>query len=184
MSSLSSPSPPAARTRPAGDRAGTSPDEEAGPRPLDAAACRALLARVGWGVLATVADGQPYAVPVAYALGARDLYLASGPGRKRRALDAHPRVCLTVCDVRGPADWRSVVVEGTLARVDDAAERATAIERFLAQRAAHRRPSDASAPPPGADAPSPEAALDARRLRAATVYRLPLGGASGRVRDG
>ncbi len=126
--------------------------------------CREVLSRVGWGVLATVGDGQPYGVPVGYALGSDCVYLASGPGRKRANLEREPRVCLTVCDVGSYDRWRSVVVEGEALPVEGLAERAAAVAAFVSQRAPRARPTDA------------------RRLMSARLLRIPLAHMSGRGR--
>lgn len=126
--------------------------------------CREVLARVGWGVLGTVDDGQPYGVPVGYALGADCLYVASGPGRKRANLEREPRACLTVCDVAGYDHWRSVVVEGEALPVEGLAERAAAVAAFVAQRGPRARPADVT------------------RLMSARLLRLPLAHMSGRGR--
>lgn len=99
-----------------------------GLRELDAAEVRALLAAHEWGVLSTVGpDGMPYAVPVAYGLADDVLYLACGPGRKARNLEARPLACLTVAEVRDGERWRSVVVGGPVEWVDDAAGRLAAL---------------------------------------------------------
>jgi nitroimidazol reductase NimA-like FMN-containing flavoprotein (pyridoxamine 5'-phosphate oxidase superfamily) len=137
-----------------------------GPLVLTAEECRAVLARVGWGVLATVGDGQPYGVPVAYALGSDCVYLASGPGRKRENLEANPRVCLTVCDVGTSDRWRSVVVQGEALPVEGPAARAAAVAAFVAQRAPHARPG----------------ATGVQRLFGARLLRVPLVGMAGRGR--
>jgi nitroimidazol reductase NimA-like FMN-containing flavoprotein (pyridoxamine 5'-phosphate oxidase superfamily) len=126
--------------------------------------CREVLARVGWGVLGTVGDGQPYGVPVGYALGADCLYVASGPGRKRTNLERAPRVCLTVCDVAGYDHWRSVVVEGEALPIEGLAERAAAVAAFVAQRGPRARPADVT------------------RLMSARLLRLSLAHMSGRGR--
>ncbi len=71
-----------------------------------------MLRQVGWGVLATVGDGRPYAVPVRYGIDGHDLFFISGPGRKLGNLEQTPELCLTVAWVRGLDHWRSVVVMG------------------------------------------------------------------------
>ena len=139
---------------------------DGGPVALDDAACRAVLARVGWGVLATVGDDGPYGVPVGYALGADCVYVASGPGRKRRHLETHRRVCLTVCDVDTFDRWSSVVVQGDAVPVDGLAARAVAMTAFIAQRAPRGRPG----------------ATDVKRLVDAHIVRLSLAGMTGRAR--
>jgi nitroimidazol reductase NimA-like FMN-containing flavoprotein (pyridoxamine 5'-phosphate oxidase superfamily) len=137
-----------------------------GPLVLTAEQCRAALAEVGWGVLGTVGDGQPYGVPVGYALGSDCVYLASGPGRKRRNLEANPRVCLTVCDIGTYDRWRSVVVQGEATPVDGLSQRAAAVAAFVAQRAPRARPG----------------VTDVKRLLGARLLRLPLDEISGRQR--
>jgi nitroimidazol reductase NimA-like FMN-containing flavoprotein (pyridoxamine 5'-phosphate oxidase superfamily) len=126
--------------------------------------CREVLARIGWGVLATVGDGRPYGVPVGYALGSDCLYIASGPGRKRANLEREPRVCLTVCEVATYDRWRSVVVEGHATPVEGMSDRAAAVAAFVAQRAPRAR------------------ATDVRRLMSARLLRIPLDHMSGRGR--
>ena len=142
-------------------------DATDGPQVLDHRECRALLSRVGWGVLATTDDGQPYAVPVGYALGRDCVYVASGPGHKRRCLEQDARVCLTVCEVDDFARWRSVVVRGDAVPVEGLAARTVALAAFAAQRA-----------PRGATS----AASGAKRFASAYLVRLSLDGMTGRAR--
>ncbi len=52
----------------------------------------------GWAVLAVLEGSRPYAVPMAYGYDGRSFFVASGPGRKRRALERQPQVCLTILD--------------------------------------------------------------------------------------
>lgn len=148
-----------------------SPAEDAPPAPsrlaplvLSFRECREVLARMGWGVLATVGDDRPYGVPVGYALGTDCVYVASGPGRKRTNLERNPHVCLTVCHVASYDVWRSVVVEGELVPVEGLADRAAAVAAFVAQRAPRARPADVT------------------RLMSARLLRLPLAHLSGRGR--
>lgn len=141
-------------------------DAASGPQALTDAECRALLARVGWGVLATVGDDHPYAVPVGYALGRECIYVASGPGEKRRRLEEDGRVCLTVCEVDDFSRWRSVVVRGAAAPVEGLAARAVALAAFATQRAPRGRADAASA----------------RRFASAYLVRLSLEGMTGRAR--
>ncbi|HYD54334.1 MAG TPA: pyridoxamine 5'-phosphate oxidase family protein [Gemmatimonadaceae bacterium] len=146
---------------------GASATPGSGPRILSEAECRAVLAEVGWGVLATNGQaGTPYGVPVGYALGRDCLYLASADGLKRRNVEADGRVCLTVADVRSFDEWRSVVVRGDATRVEGLAEHAVAIAAFTAQRAPRVRPM----------------AADLERLLGARLFRLPLDAMTGRAR--
>jgi hypothetical protein len=81
-----------------------------------------LLRESGWGVLSTCRDGVPYSVPLSFGYAAPDAaYFAfvgtSAEGRKVQYAAATRRAGLLAFDVNGPADWRSVYVEGPLERV-------------------------------------------------------------------
>lgn len=112
------------------------PRVAAGARELDLAGCHALLRERGWGILSTAdaATACPYAVPVAYAIDGDSIYVASGRGRKLRALELNPGLCLTVSDVARMDCWRSVVVIGRARWLTDASGRAAAIRAFVRQR--------------------------------------------------
>jgi hypothetical protein len=88
-----------------------------GPRELSAGEAHDFLVEHEWGVLATVGEDGPYAVPVAYAVDGESIVVASGPGEKLRHLLADPRVCLTVAEVADGDRWRCVVVRGVARRV-------------------------------------------------------------------
>lgn len=141
---------------------------------LGAEECMALLRAVGWGVLAVAEVGAgrreratPVAVPVAYALGDDTVYLAMGAGRKLRALERNPRLCLTVVQVEGLDRWRSVLVVGTARWITGDAERGAAIAAFVAQR---RATSDALT------------TRDARRLASARLVRVEVNELRGAAR--
>lgn len=63
-----------------------------------------------WGILAVVDGVRPYAVPMAYGFDGRRFFVATGPGRKRRALEDNPRVCLTILTGRDEAEPPGYVV--------------------------------------------------------------------------
>lgn len=68
----------------------------------------------GWAVLAVLEGSRPYAVPMAYGYDGRSFFVASGPGRKRRALERQPLVCLTILDAPDESGVGGyVVVTGT-----------------------------------------------------------------------
>lgn len=73
-----------------------------------------FLLRHDWGILCTVGEGRPYAVPVSYGFDGRHLYVASGAGPKRRNLKGCLAVCLTAAEVEDGSHWNSVVVAGDL----------------------------------------------------------------------
>lgn len=113
--------PPAPRSR---------PDE------LSPEEAEEFLRRRDWGVLSTIGDGAPYAVPVGYGFDGRYAYLASAPGRKLRNLLASPQVCLTVLDVRDGDRWTSVVLIGTAAPVTNLPGQMRAVRAIQRQRGA------------------------------------------------
>lgn len=98
-------------------------------------ACHVLLREMGWGVLSVIDDaaGHPYAVPVAYAFDGEEVYVATGRGRKLRALERNPAVCLTVLRLDRFDCWRSVVIMGRARWVTGALSRAAAARAFLGQ---------------------------------------------------
>jgi DNA-binding MarR family transcriptional regulator/nitroimidazol reductase NimA-like FMN-containing flavoprotein (pyridoxamine 5'-phosphate oxidase superfamily) len=121
------------------DGGGASPDSEvAGTRRrLAQSDCAALLRSAEWGVVAVAEialDGAvPVAVPTAYAFDGVRLYLAMSDGRKLRALERNPNLCLNVADVRSVDDWRSVTVIGHARWITADADREAAVSAFLRQ---------------------------------------------------
>ncbi len=90
-------------------------------RPLDESEVQELLERSWWGVLSTLDDGHPYAVPVAYGYDGKRFYIASRSGRKVENIEARPGVCLNVVEVGNPGDyWKSILVIGRAELVGDA----------------------------------------------------------------
>lgn len=125
---------------------------------LDEDEVAALLERNWWGTLATAADDRPYAVPVVYGWDGRHFYVANTPGRKVRALEKNPAVCLTVVEVEGRGrSWRSVVVEGR-------AEPVSRPRGYLVALQALRRQVGKEGPPPSA--------TEVARLARAEVIRI------------
>jgi uncharacterized protein len=97
------------------------------------------LSEIGWGLLATEAAGQPYAVPIAYGFDGRRIYIGMGPGRKLRTLEQNPRICLTVTDVTSLSDWVSIVITGQVRWLERLPDRARAIRALAQQRRAGKR---------------------------------------------
>lgn len=114
---------------------------------LGAAACRAILARNRMCVLATADGDEPYAVPVYYGYDGTTLYLGISEGRKTRALDRNPRVCIVVSEPGTGDAWRSVMVTGRA--VELTADDRAAGMRILAE---HNRRTGYT-PPAGRAAP-------------------------------
>lgn len=83
--------------------------------------------RAGWAVLSVLDGKRPYAVPLAYGFDGRRFFVACAPGRKRRALEAQPKVCLTIVDAPGESGSGGYVnVLGTAAPVRSIFARARA----------------------------------------------------------
>ena len=80
---------------------------------LDLDECRAILRRHRLCVLSVVDGDEPYAVPLFYGFDGTTLHLGLAEGRKTRALDGNPRLCLTVTEVGAGDAWASVQVVGT-----------------------------------------------------------------------
>ncbi len=64
----------------------------------------------GWAVISVLEGSRPYAVPMAYGYDGRSFFVASGPGRKRRALERQPLVCLTILGAADESGTGSYVV--------------------------------------------------------------------------
>lgn len=67
-------------------------------RTLSADEVAGHIRQAGWAVMAVLDGPRPYAIPMAYGYDGRGFFVATGPGRKRRALEQHPLVCLTILD--------------------------------------------------------------------------------------
>jgi len=117
---------------------------------LDTDECARVLREIGWGILAvaerTGGVAVPIGVPTAYAYDDGRLYLAMTDGRKFRALQRNPNLCLTVVDVRSLDAWRSVAVIGRARWISEGPAHAAAITAFLAEprrQGWRARPEDA-----------------------------------------
>ncbi len=70
-------------------------------------------------ILATVSDGQPYAVPFIYGYEDGTFYGVLSPGRKVRNIEQNPNVCVTIVQTEDNARrWRSVVATGKASWVE------------------------------------------------------------------
>jgi nitroimidazol reductase NimA-like FMN-containing flavoprotein (pyridoxamine 5'-phosphate oxidase superfamily) len=131
--------------------------------------------------LGLVHDGHPYVTPTIHARVGRTLYLHGSKGsRSLRTLADGDDCCVTVTLVDGlvlarsamhhSLNYRSAMIFGAATRVEDAEEKAAALEAVV----------EHIAPGRGADAraPSPE------ELAATGVISLSLEEASAKVRDG
>ncbi|MHA6688281.1 pyridoxamine 5'-phosphate oxidase family protein [Mesorhizobium sp. A556] len=69
--------------------------------------------------LACAMDGQPYVVPIYYALAYRHLYSFSMPGQKVEWMRANPKVCVQVDDLSSARNWKSIVIYGVFDKLAD-----------------------------------------------------------------
>jgi len=131
--------------------------------------------------LGFVVEGQPFVIPTAYGRLADQLYIHGAPAsRMLRTLDQGVEVCLTVTLLDGlvlarsafhhSMNYRSVVLFGTATRLDDPAEKLTALKAFtdhiVPGRWAEVRP------------PNPQ------EMAGTLVLALPIAEASAKVRTG
>ncbi|MFB6296372.1 MAG: pyridoxamine 5'-phosphate oxidase family protein [Halobacteriales archaeon] len=84
---------------------------------------RDLLASKGHGVLSMANDGVPYGIPLSFGYGGGDriYFLFAGhseEGRKVTYAERSEAVSFLVYDVLPEGAWQSVIVEGTLDRID------------------------------------------------------------------
>ena len=114
---------------------------------LDEGECRQVLARQRLCVMAVVDGPDPYAVPLYFGFDGEAMYVGVAEGRKTRALDANPRVCIVVME-EGPGDaWRSVAVAGVATVLHEAAERARGIQVLVDHNRRSGRDADGAARP-------------------------------------
>lgn len=144
----------------------TTPRAEAGLREMDEGEIRLHLHGHTWGVLATIHQGRPYAVPVSFGFDGTYLYIATGPGRKLRALSESPAACLTIADVTDGSRWNSVVVMADVEPVDSIAVKLHGLNTIRRQQSGGGLTS----------------AKDLARAASATLFRLAPTEVSGRVR--
>src|SRR5580700_11053089 len=128
-----------------------------------------------------VADGQPFVIPTSYGHDGDVLYIhGSAASRMLRNLDQGVAVCITVTLLDGlvlarsvfnhSMNYRSVVILGTAAMVDDPAEKLAAL-RTLSEHIIPHRWDDSRQP-------------NETELKATSVLRLPITEFSAKVRVG
>ena len=86
---------------------------------LGEAECRALLARNHVGRMAFSFHDRVDIQPLSYAYEGDWIACRTQPGNKIWTLERSPWVAFEVDEVRGPYDWQSVVVRGTVYRLDE-----------------------------------------------------------------
>jgi nitroimidazol reductase NimA-like FMN-containing flavoprotein (pyridoxamine 5'-phosphate oxidase superfamily) len=80
------------------------------------------------GHIACIAEGWPYVVPINFVYEGGSIYANGSEGLKLQAMRENPRVCFEVEQIRGMANWRTVVVRGHFEELlHDEQERAIAV---------------------------------------------------------
>jgi len=79
---------------------------------LTAAEIEQVLRAEVLGHLGCIADGWPYVVPINYVYEGGSIYANGSEGMKLRAMREHPEVCFEVEQIRGMANWRTVIAQG------------------------------------------------------------------------
>jgi nitroimidazol reductase NimA-like FMN-containing flavoprotein (pyridoxamine 5'-phosphate oxidase superfamily) len=126
---------------------------------LGLAECQEVIVQQRMCVVAMVDDGTPYAVPVYDGFDGTTLYLGGAEGRKTRALDADPRVHISITEAGDGDRWRSVAIAGRATTLAEGRERERGIEVLIAH---NRRPERMAAL---GDAPPPQRRRGGRILR-------------------
>jgi len=86
---------------------------------MDRSQCLALLQASRLGRLACVRDGQPYLVPITYAVDGDSLYSFSLLGQKIEWMRENGKVCVQVDRFGDQREWRSVVAYGRYEELPD-----------------------------------------------------------------
>src|SRR5215470_8883094 len=74
--------------------------------------CFDVLARAPMGRLGCSLDNQPYVVPLNFVYDKNHIYVFSTYGKKIEYMRANPNVCMQVDEIRGQAQWTSVIANG------------------------------------------------------------------------
>jgi nitroimidazol reductase NimA-like FMN-containing flavoprotein (pyridoxamine 5'-phosphate oxidase superfamily) len=87
-------------------------------RDLTQAECEQLLSRNRVGRIAFTFRGKVDIEPIHYVFDDGALYVRTTHGTKLTVIAHHPWVAFEVDEARGPSEWESVVVKGTVYHVD------------------------------------------------------------------
>ncbi len=116
------------------------PEMRRSDRKLSDEETREILEKTEFGVLATVGeDGQPYGVPLSYAIGEGKIYLhgTNAGGHKSQNMEANPNVCFTVVGSNETmpekfgTKYSSAIVFGKVRTADSDEERKEAMMALL-----------------------------------------------------
>ena len=92
-----------------------------------------LLSRHRYGRLGFSLDGQTYIIPINYAYNGEFIYGQAPEGTKVRGMRENPQVAFEVDEIKDPAHWRSVLVQGRFAELHERAEKEAAFRRIVLQ---------------------------------------------------
>jgi nitroimidazol reductase NimA-like FMN-containing flavoprotein (pyridoxamine 5'-phosphate oxidase superfamily) len=84
--------------------------------------CWTFLGERRLGRLACCRDGNPYVVPLSFAVQRPYLYAFTTVGQKTTYLRANDAVCVQFDDIISPQSWLSVVVNGKFQELTEAAD--------------------------------------------------------------
>lgn len=90
-----------------------------------------MLERVGYGHLACCRDDRPYVVPIHYAFDAGNIYIYTTEGKKADIVRKNPNVCLQIEEVKDNFTWQSIIVDGTVTRVEYGEEHDLALKLIV-----------------------------------------------------
>jgi nitroimidazol reductase NimA-like FMN-containing flavoprotein (pyridoxamine 5'-phosphate oxidase superfamily) len=99
---------------------------------LDEAQCAAVLEGGRVAHLGCISNGEVYVTPLSYVVLDGVVYSRTMPGRRTRALQENPDVCLEVSTVLDPG-WQSVVLWGRVEFIGDGAVRERVVGALLAK---------------------------------------------------
>jgi uncharacterized protein len=94
---------------------------------------RALISAGKIGRLGCVDNGEPYVVPINYAVEDGSIYSHSLPGRKIDAMRTHPRVCLQVDQIVDDFHWRSAIAFGDFEEIRVPGDRRSILSKLRAR---------------------------------------------------
>ena len=83
-------------------------------RDLEKTECERLLSRNHVGRIAFTFKDRVDIEPIGYVYSEGSIYARTSPGTKLTVIAHHPWAAFEVDEVRGPFDWESVVVKGTV----------------------------------------------------------------------
>jgi nitroimidazol reductase NimA-like FMN-containing flavoprotein (pyridoxamine 5'-phosphate oxidase superfamily) len=122
---------------------------------MDRAGCTEFLQGARLGRLACARDGQPYVVPITFAMEGNFLYSFSLLGRKIEWMRENAQVCVQVDEVEHPRKWRSVIAYGRFEELPDRVGWKVQRDRAWSLLSRHAQWWEPGGVKPVAEAPAP-----------------------------